>query len=100
MPYDRVGLVKAATDAGYSRVSDRLVTDWVSKGLLDQPERQARGKGNGRGAKYEWADRQCELFLSLLMHRDEVTYVDSLASLPVSMWLYWGDEWVPLRQVK
>ena len=100
MPYTRIGLVEAAKAAGYDRISDRLVTDWVARGLLDKPERLSHGKGNGRGAVYQWPDRQLELFLSLLMHRDEVTYAGSLASVPVSAWLYWGDEWIPLRQVK
>jgi hypothetical protein len=98
--FSRKALVDEAVKAGYSNVSERLITDWASIGLLDRPERTSRGKGKGRGAFYVWSDKQRDLFLALLQQREQLRYVGGLASLPVSTWLYWSDEWIPLRQAK
>ncbi len=91
-------MVEAAGKAGY-QVSERLVTDWASLGLLDHPERQ-RGTHGKRGALYLWSDSQLELFLSLLHHRSSVKHVGELATIPVSVWLLWGEPWVELPQVR
>ena len=91
-------MVEAAGKAGY-RVSERLVTDWASLGLLDHPERQ-HGTHGKRGAFYLWSDNQLGLFLSLLHHRSSVKHVGELATIPVSLWLLWGEPWVELRQVR
>ena len=91
-------MVEAAGKAGY-QVSERLVTDWASLGLLDHPERQ-RGTHGKRGALYLWSDNQLGLFLSLLHHRSSVKHVGELATIPVSLWLLWGEPWVELRQVR
>ncbi len=93
-------MVKEARDAGFSEVSDRLVTDWVTQGLLDQPERTARGKGQGRGALYQWPETQRDLFLTLLAKRPDAPSRAAMCSIPVGIWMYWGDEWIPLRQVR
>jgi hypothetical protein len=91
-------MVEAAGKAGYE-VSERLVTDWASLGLLDHPERQ-KGASGKRGAVYLWSDNQLGLFLSLLHHRSSVKHVGELATIPVSLWLLWGEPWVELRQVR
>jgi hypothetical protein len=93
-------MVAAAREAGLGAVSARLVTDWESKGLLDRPERKSHGKGGGRGAAYVWPDNQRDLFLTLLAKRSSVKSIAGLCVIPVGIWLYWGDDWVPLRQVK
>lgn len=93
-------MVRKAREAGFGDVSERLVTDWQTWGLLDLPERIGRGKGGGRGALYEWSDTQLDLFLALLAKRAEVKRVAGLCVIPVSVWLYWGDEFIPLRQVR
>ncbi len=93
-------MLQAARDAGYKNVSKRLLIDWTELGLLDTPERTGRGPGGGSGSRFEFPDAQRELFLSILQHRGGLKHVAGLASLPVSAWLYWGDEWVPLRQVR
>lgn len=93
-------MLEAAKEAGYEDVSKRLLLDWTNLGLLDTPERKSRGPGGGSGSRFEFADHQLELFLALLQQRKGLRYVAGLASLPVSAWLYWGDEWVPLRQVR
>jgi hypothetical protein len=100
VPLTRKGMVAAARDASYSDVSDRLVTDWVSLGLLDEPERTARGKGQGRGAFYEWPETQRDLFLTLLAQRPDAPSRAAMCAIPVGIWMYWGDEWIPLRQVR
>ena len=100
MGYTRLGLVEEARAAGFAEAKERLITDWVELGLLDEGERRGRGKGGGRGAHYEWPDKQKDLFLALLQQRRGMKGVKGLASLPVAVWMYWGDDWIELRQVR
>lgn len=75
------------------------MTEWVQLGLLGSPARANR-KGK-RGAFYEWPDSQLDLFLTLLQKRGgEVKRTKALVVIPVGVWLYWGDEWVPVAQVR
>lgn len=97
--FTRAELVREATAAGYE-VSERLVTDWSSLGLLDHPIRRSKGKGGGRGATYLYPTNQRDLFLSLLQHRGSGQGVARLTVLPVGVWLLWGDEFVGLPQVR
>ena len=91
-------LVTDAGDAGF-KATPRLVRDWSEIGLLDYPARRPAGKGHGsRPALYPASQRQ--LFQTLLLKRSEGNGPRSLAKIPVAIWMYWGDEWVPLRQVR
>jgi hypothetical protein len=92
-------MVEEARDAGF-KVTKRLVTDWADLGLLAHPDRVSRGKGAGTGARYVWPDSQRDLFITLLRKRPTVTALASLAVVPVSVWLYWGDDWIELPQVR
>lgn len=90
-------LVADAVASGH-QVTPRLVTDWVSWGLLDRPTRQPRGRGKG-SSKAQYTGSQRELFQTLLAKRGEgVTHVRSLARVPIFVWVYWGEEYVPVRQ--
>ena len=87
-----------AAAAGH-KVTARLVRDWTEAGLLDYPRRRSAGKGHGsRQALYPESQRQ--LFLTLLHHRAAGNGIASLARVPVGIWMYWGDGFVPLRQVR
>lgn len=87
-----------AAAAGY-KVTARLVRDWTEAGLLDYPRRRSAGKGHGsRQALYPQSQRQ--LFLTLLHHRAAGNGIASLARIPLGIWMYWGDSFVPLRQVR
>ena len=56
-------------------------------------------KGHGsRKALYPQSQRQ--LFLTLLHHRAAANGIASLARIPVGIWMYWGDGFVPVRQVR
>jgi hypothetical protein len=80
--------------------SDRLIDDWVRKGLIDRPQAPGRGQGGGR-ARGTWPRAQLQLFLLLLRkRRDEVKRVLTLCNIPVATWMYYGDQYVPLRQVR
>jgi hypothetical protein len=80
------------------QVTIRLVRDWTEAGLLDYPQRRPAGKGHGsRQALYPATQRN--LFLTLLHHRGG-NGISSLARIPVGIWMYWGDEYVPVRQVR
>jgi hypothetical protein len=59
-----------------------------------------KGRGKGRGALFLWSPNQLELLLLLLAKSREVSRVRVLLNLPVGVWLYWGDEYIPLRQVR
>jgi hypothetical protein len=89
-------LLKLAAAAGYE-VTPRLITDWVSLGLLDRPD--GRGLGRGRGKHYTWAPQQGKLFVAVLQKHKTVKR-PILANIPVGVWLLFSDEYVPLRQVR
>ena len=90
-------LVAEARARGFD-ATPRLITDWVRLGLLARPHR--RGLGQGRGSVAGWEEPQFRLWLLLIEKRPTVNQVVTLANLPVSLWLYFGDQYVGLPQVK
>jgi hypothetical protein len=90
-------LVADATAAGY-QITVRLVRDWTQAGLLDQPRRRPAGRGRGSSSAL-YPVNQRQLLLTLLHHRPG-NGIKSLAKIPVAIWMYWGDEYVPLRQAR
>ncbi|MGX5183067.1 hypothetical protein ACWKT5_09635 [Streptomyces avermitilis] len=91
-------LVHDAAGQG-SAVTTRLIRDWTEKGLLDYPQHRPAGKGHGsHPALYN--EKQRHLLLTLLHHRKQGVGIRTLAQIPVGLWIYWGDEFVPLRQVR
>src|SRR5437660_1550469 len=101
MNYTAEDLVRAAHERGFEDVSSRLVVDWVQRGLIDQPTKTGRGPGGGRGTrKGTWPRFQRDLFLREVdQHHDRARRIATLCNIPVFVWLWWGDDWVPLRQV-
>jgi hypothetical protein len=96
--YAAKDLITDATAQGRS-VKQRLITDWVEKGLLDGPARHSLGRGRG-SAPGTWPENQHKLFLLLLQKRQEVSRLAMLCNVPVAFWLYFGSEYVPARQVR
>jgi len=79
-------------------VGVRMIRDWTELGLLDYPQRLGAGKGHGsRQAMY--SANQRNLFLTLLHHRPN-NKIRSLARIPVGIWTYWGDDYVPTSQAR
>jgi hypothetical protein len=91
-------LLSDARKAGYS-ASRRQVTDWVFQGLLDKPTRHGVGRGKGT-TKGVYSANQRQLFIALLQHRASGSRIAALSNIPVALWLYWGDDYVPLRQTR
>jgi hypothetical protein len=98
VPFTRDQLVDLARQSGLECTA-RLITEWAQFGIIDQPERVGRSDGK-RGAYYLWPDTQKDLLLTVLAKRGEVRHIKSLVQVPVGIWMYWGDEWVPMRQVR
>jgi len=101
--YSREQLLNAAAEIqlreGFSvEVSDRLIADWTELGLLDRPVK--RGLGRGKGIVAGWPETQLQLWMVLVRKRREVTRIADLCNLPVALWMYFGEQYVPLRQVK
>lgn len=93
-------LIDLARGQGFD-ISNRLLVDWVRRGLLDRPVKTGLGQGGGRGtAPGRWPDAQRQLLLALLKQRQTVHHVIPLCDLVVGTWLYFGDEVVPLRQAR
>lgn len=91
-------LVADAAERGHGEATVRLIRDWTQAGLLDYPQHRSAGKGHGsRAALYP--ENQRHLFQTLLHHRPQ-NGIRSLARIPVGIWMYWGEEFVPLRQVR
>jgi hypothetical protein len=90
-------LVADAAAAGHA-ITVRLIRDWTQAGLLDQPRKRPAGRGRGsEQALYPANQRQ--LLLTLLSKRPGQG-ISSLARIPVGIWMYWGDEYVPIRQAR
>jgi len=102
MEYSAGDLVQGAHDRDFQQVKQRLVVDWVQRGLLDKPRKTGRGAGGGRGSKKGvWPEAQAELFFTLLdQHQRAATRIPTLCNIPVFVWLWWGDDYVPVRQVR
>lgn len=79
-------------------ITVRLVRDWTQSGLLDNPQRRPAGRGRG-SAQALYSANQRNLLQVLLSKRSE-SGIPGLARVPVWMWMYWGDDYVPLRQVR
>lgn len=95
--YSRAQLLQAAR-ARCANASERLITDWVERGLLDRPVR--RGLGRGKGTAAGWPASQYRLWEQLLIHRGRGAGIGDLCNLPVGLWIYFGDAYVQLRQVR
>jgi hypothetical protein len=81
-------------------VTQRMIMDWQSIGLLDYPTAQG-GKGRGHGSKKAlYSGNQRPLFLALLDVRRDNPKMVNVSKFPVYWWIYWGDEWVPMRQMR
>jgi hypothetical protein len=90
-------MLEAAQAKGFDP-SERLLKDWVTLGLLDRATRHSRGYRRGVGRT--WPENQLQLFLLLLGKRAEAKRMASLCNIPVALWLWWGDEYVPTRQAQ
>jgi hypothetical protein len=90
-------LVSDAAAAGH-KITTRLIRDWTEHGLLDKPQKRPAGKGHG-SVPALYPANQRNLLLTLLHHRPG-NNISSLARIPVAIWVYWGEEWVPLRQAR
>ena len=90
-------MVKRAVAAGH-QATDRLFADWQEVGLIDQPVK--RGLGRGKGILALWPESQLRLWLLLLDKRKETSQIPNLCNVPVGLWVYFGDEYVSLRQVR
>jgi hypothetical protein len=90
-------LVTDGASAGH-QITVRLVRDWTQVGLLDQPRKRPAGRGRG-SSQALYPANQRELLLTLLSKRPG-NGISSLARIPVGIWMYWGDEYVPLRQAR
>lgn len=93
-------LTDLLADARYADfpVTRRLLRDWVAVGLLDHPKRQARPSGRGSSPAL-WSVQQRTLFRLLVVARPGAgTSIRPLLQLPVHLWLWEGDEFVPTGQ--
>ena len=98
LTYTSGTLVEEALALGYQDVSRRLIYDWSNRGLLDQPSLYSPGR---RGRPDAFPPSQHELFLTLLEKRKSRTkHILGLYNVPVFVWLWWGDDYIPLRQVR
>jgi hypothetical protein len=90
-------MVEIANSTGRP-ATERLLTDWQEFGLIDQPVK--KGLGRGKGIAAIWPESQLKLWLLLLDKRRQTSQVPNLCNVPVGLWLYFGDEYASLRQVR
>jgi hypothetical protein len=90
-------LVADAAGAGH-QITVRLIRDWTQAGLLDRPRKRPAGRGRG-SSQALYPENQRKLLLTLLSKRPG-NGISSLARIPVGIWMYWGDDYVPVRQAR
>lgn len=95
--YTQAELLAQARRRHYSVDAD-LFKRWVTLGLLDLADAESRGYR--LGVRRTWPDSQRRLFLTLLDKHRGVRSARALTNIPVLTWLIWGDDFVPLRQVR
>jgi hypothetical protein len=80
-------------------MSPRMRRDWTDAGLLAPASMEPRGQRRGVG-RY-WTEEQVEVFRAVLRRRrTESAPRRDLANIPVAWWLFIGEAYVPLRQVR
>jgi len=96
---NRQDLLDAAHRAGH-KLSDRQLTDWVSRGLIANAT--IVGKGKAKGVEGRWHPAQRDLLLNLLAKRRTMTMLAPLYNIPVFTWLNWSDfnTYVKVDQVR
>jgi hypothetical protein len=47
-----------------------------------------------------WSENQAQLFFALLKQRQSQRQIGALANIPIYLWLHWGDDYVPQRQLR
>ncbi|MFF8320578.1 hypothetical protein ACF06V_25815 [Streptomyces bobili] len=87
-------MIEDAHTAGFN-IQKRTIHSWIAHGLLDKPSRRGAGRGSRPGLH---SASQRELFLLLLSKREKTTKLSDLALIPLAIWLWSGDDWVPSRQ--
>jgi len=95
--YTQAALIADAKRAGFA-VTGTTIERWVTLGLLDRAA--GRGRGRGRGVEWRWPETQRDLLLVLLRNRAKTRSLDALFNIPVTAWLYWGEDLVPCPQLR
>jgi hypothetical protein len=95
--YTREWLIREA-DLIRPGATARLITDWITLGLVDGPHKPGLGRGQG-SEPGTWSEDQKMLFLTVWAKRAEASIRD-LCNIPVYLWLWWGDHHVPLPQAR
>lgn len=81
---------------GHAR-SARWHESWIEAGLIDRGEPEGRAGG---GVIYRWPYLQIEHADVLLDKVAEGAALGVLANYVIWTWMWWRDEWMPLRQVR
>lgn len=98
--YTADDFLRAASDAGISR-SLPWLRSLVRDGLLDQPDKHGLPGQRGGRAPGTWPRTQFKLFSTLLDQMQKgTTQTATLCNVPVFLWLYFGSEYAPVRQVR
>jgi hypothetical protein len=87
----RSALLSALAERGFVR-RPRWHERWIELGLLDRGDRIASGR-------YSWPVAQLELATALLKQSAKGVSLGALPKVVVFIWLWWGDAYVPRRQI-
>ena len=93
--WTKTELLDHARSHGFD-MTGRTFTNWVQRGLIANATR--RGRGPGAGVASVWPESQAHLLLKLLEDREGTYRLASLAVIPISLWLYFGDDYVDTEQ--
>jgi hypothetical protein len=102
--YTRAEMLEQAHIRSLS-LSDRHLTDLIEDGLINGP---CKNGLPGGGSEAVWPQEQLDLLLTVLKKQQDLDQQAGhhiyarklLCNIPVCVWLYWGEAYIPLHQVK
>lgn len=101
--YTRAEMFDVLSERGLTPPTARAFSDWVERGLIDRSTSRP-GAGRGKGSQGgRWPRAQLELLAIIVAKREQVPdrgAIVALANIPTFLWLGWGEEYAPIRQVR
>lgn len=102
--YTRAEMFEVLKERGLTPPNQRTFSDWIERGIIDRAVSRP-GAGQGKGSKGgRWPGTQVELLATMVAKRQEAgefrSAIGALANIPVFLWLGWGEEYAPIRQVR
>lgn len=92
-------LVADAHAAGHADFNARLARAWIAKGILGSPQVRTLHRGSDK-ALHSAHQRKLLLIVLDKRRRSPELKLNSLAQIPLAVWLWWGEDYVAVQQAQ